>query len=87
MGWNLAMIKYVLHFAPQISSGAFFQETGRARREPDLMCHSILLTYLRMFSGCKPDDTMAKYAKSEDGGLWEVILSRFNTTKPSDQPQ
>ena len=81
------MIEYVLHFAPPLSSDAFFQETGRAGREPDLMCHSILLTYPRMFSGCKPDDTMAKYAKSEDVCLWETILSRVNTTKTNDQPQ
>lgn len=85
MGMNLAMIEYVLHYAPPLSSDAFFQETGRAGREPDLMCHSILLTYPRMFSGCKPDDTMPKYAKSDDGCLREILLSRFNTTKPSDQ--
>jgi superfamily II DNA helicase RecQ len=84
MGMNLAQIEYVVHYGPSLTAEAFFQETGRAGREVHLLCHSILLTYPRMLCGVKPDKVMKDYAKS-DGCLRNILLSKFNTTKPDNQ--
>ena len=86
MGMNLSMIRYVIHFGPPITTDAFFQQTGRAGRERDLVCHSILMTNSRMFSGLKPDPVIDLYAKSESGCLRVILLSYFNSEQPADQP-
>ena len=86
MGVNMASVEYVIHYGPPSSVSAFFQETGRAAREPDAHAHSILLVYPRMSAGRKLDRAMKAYVSIETKCLREVILHEFDTRKPVNQP-
>ena len=86
MGMNLSNIEYVIHYGPPLTAEAFFQESGRAGREKDIRCYSILLTYSQMLSGCKPDEILKKYSKSESGCLRNILLAKFQSSKPEGQP-
>lgn len=86
MGMNMAGIEYVLHYGPPTSADAFVQETGRAARESSVHGHSILMTYPRMASGRRLDNTIKAFAQAKSC-LRDILLSRFDCSKPIDQIQ
>lgn len=86
MGMNMAMIDCVIHYGPPTTADAFFQETGRAAREPSRHAHSILLTFPRMASGRKLDNTMKMYCLGVECRR-VTLLGKFGCTKPLDQTQ
>lgn len=84
MGINIRSVDYVVHYGPPRTADAFLQETGRAAREKDRHGHSILMTFPRMCSGRPLDGFMKSFSRRE-GCLRQILLNKFNSTKPTDQ--
>ena len=63
MGVDMADVIYVIHYSVPCTTDAFRQEAGRAGREDDSKCHSLVINYPHSVSGRPVSKTMRKISK------------------------